>query len=157
MWRREKIYHTIILEQNSHHFADSISWWCHQMETFSGLLAICAGNYSLPGEFPAQRPVTWSFDVFFDLRLNKRLSKQSWGWWFEMLPHPLWHHSNVLMRFPVRKCFMFIHISLKFVSKGPTDKKKSVLECLWAKTRRNHCLNQIMTQSIRTNYFCFGL
>ena len=34
------------------------------------------------GEFPAQRPMTWSFDVFFDLRLNKRLSKQSWGWWF---------------------------------------------------------------------------
>ena len=34
-----------------------------------------------PGEFPAQRPVTRSFDVFFDLRLNKRLSKQPWGWW----------------------------------------------------------------------------
>ena len=36
----------------------------------------------LCGEFPTQRPVTRSFDVFFDLRLNKRLSKQSWGWWF---------------------------------------------------------------------------
>ena len=36
-----------------------------------------------PGELPAQRPVTRSFDVFFDLRLNKRLSKQPWGWWFE--------------------------------------------------------------------------
>ena len=36
------------------------------------------------GEFPAQRPVTWSFDGFFDLGLNKWLSKQSWGWWFEM-------------------------------------------------------------------------
>ena len=34
-------------------------------------------------EFPAQRPVTQSFNVFFYLRLNKRLSKQSWGWWFE--------------------------------------------------------------------------
>ena len=50
------------------------------METFSALLAICAGN-PIPGEFPAQRPLTRSFDVFFDLRLNKRLSKQSWGWW----------------------------------------------------------------------------
>ena len=38
------------------------------METFSALLAICAGNSPLPGEFPAQRPVTRSFDVFFDLR-----------------------------------------------------------------------------------------
>ena len=46
------------------------------------------------GEFPAQRPVTRRLDVFFDLRLNKRLSKQSWGWWFETLSHPLWRHSN---------------------------------------------------------------
>ena len=45
------------------------------------LLAICAGNSPVPGEFLTQRPVTPSFDVFFDLRLNKRLSKQSWGWW----------------------------------------------------------------------------
>ena len=65
------------------------------METFSALLAICAVNSPVPGEFPAQRPVTWSFDVFFDLRLNKRLSKQSWGWWFEMLSCPLWRHCNV--------------------------------------------------------------
>ena len=67
------------------------------METFSALLAICAGNSPVPGEFPAQRPVTRSFDVFFDLRLNKRLSKQSRGWWFETLPRPLWRHSNVLI------------------------------------------------------------
>ena len=40
----------------------------------------CAGNSPVPGEFPRQRPVTRSFDVFFDLRLNKRLSKQSRGW-----------------------------------------------------------------------------
>ena len=53
----------------------------HQMETFSALLAFCAGNSPVTGEFHAQRPVTRSFDVFFDLRLNRRLSKQSWGWW----------------------------------------------------------------------------
>ena len=41
------------------------------------------GEFTGPGEFPTQRPVTRSFDVFFDLRLNKRLSKQPWGWWFE--------------------------------------------------------------------------
>ena len=70
------------------------AWWRHQMETFSALLAICAGNSPVPGEFPAQRPVTRSFDVFFDLRLNKRLSKQSWGWWFETLSRPLWRHCN---------------------------------------------------------------
>ena len=42
------------------------------METFSTLLAICAGKSPVPGEFPAQRPVTRNFDVFFDLRLNKK-------------------------------------------------------------------------------------
>ena len=64
------------------------------METFSALLAICAGNSPVPGEFPAQRPVTRSFDVFFDPSLNKRLSKHSRGWWFETLSGPLWRHSN---------------------------------------------------------------
>ena len=64
------------------------------METFSALLAICAGNSPVPGEFPTQRPVTRSFDVYFDLRSNKRLSKQSWGWWFETLSCSLWRHRN---------------------------------------------------------------
>ena len=72
-----------------------VSWGCHQMETFSSLRAICAGNSPVSGEFPAQRPVTRSFDIFFDLRLNKRLSKQSWGWWFETLSCPLWRQCNV--------------------------------------------------------------
>ena len=68
------------------------------METFSALLAICVGNSPVPCEFLAQRPVTRRFDVFFDLRLNKRLSKQSWGWWFETLSRPLWRHRNELTR-----------------------------------------------------------
>ena len=72
------------------------SWWRHQMETFSALLAICAGNSPVPGEFPSQRPVTRSF-VFFDLRLNKRLSKQSWCWLFETLSRSLWRHCNVIL------------------------------------------------------------
>ena len=46
------------------------------MEKNSALLAICAGNSPVFGEFPAQRPVTRSFDIIFDLRLNKQLSKQ---------------------------------------------------------------------------------
>ena len=44
------------------------------METFSALLAICAGKSPVPGEIPAQRPVTRRFDNFFDLRMNQRLS-----------------------------------------------------------------------------------
>ena len=53
-----------------------VTWWRHRMERFSALLAICAGNSPVPGEFHTQRPVTRSFDVFFALHLNKRLSKQ---------------------------------------------------------------------------------
>ena len=64
------------------------------METFSAQLAICAGNSSITGEFPARRSVTRSFDIFFYLRLDERLSKQSWGWWFDMLSRPLWRHCN---------------------------------------------------------------
>ena len=53
------------------------AWWRHQMETFSALLALCAGNSPITGEFPSPRSVTRSFDISFDLRLNKRLSKHS--------------------------------------------------------------------------------
>ena len=58
-------------------FLAPATWWRHPMETFSALLAICAGNSPVTGEFPPQRPVTQSFDVFFDLCLNKRLSKHN--------------------------------------------------------------------------------
>ena len=68
--------------------------WHHQMETFFALLALCAGNPAVTDEFPAQSPVTRMFDVFFDLRLSKRLSKQSGGWWFETPSSSLWRHCN---------------------------------------------------------------
>ena len=51
----------------------------------------------LCGEFHAQRPVTRSFDVFFDLRRIKGLNKQSWDWWFETLSRPLWRHNNAVL------------------------------------------------------------
>ena len=42
------------------------------METFSALLTLCVGNSPVAGEFPSQTPVPRSFDIFFDLRVNKR-------------------------------------------------------------------------------------
>ena len=55
----------------------SKAWWRQQMETFSALLALCEGNPPVTGVFPSQRPVAQSFDIFFVMRLNKRLNKQS--------------------------------------------------------------------------------
>ena len=52
------------------------------------------GEFTSPDEFPTQRPVIRSFDVFFDLRLNKQLSKQPWSWWFEMPSWSLWRQCN---------------------------------------------------------------
>ena len=66
------------------------------------------GNSPVSGEFPAQRPVTRSFDIFFDLRLNKRLSKQSWGWWFETLSCPLWRPCNVFLY--IGACYLYLVI-----------------------------------------------
>ena len=63
--------------------------------TFSALLAFWAGNSPITGEFPPQRPVTRSFNVLFDLYLNDRLNRQSWGLWLETPSCSLWrHHSN---------------------------------------------------------------
>ena len=70
------------------------SWWRHQMEIFSTLLTLCAGYSPVTTESSSQRPVTWNFDVFFDLRLDKRLSKQSWGWWLDTTLRSLWRHCN---------------------------------------------------------------
>ena len=58
-------------------WTNTVPWWRHQMEVFSASLARCAGNSPVTGEFHTQRPVTRSFDVFFDIRLIKRLSIQT--------------------------------------------------------------------------------
>ena len=68
------------------------------MEIFSALLTLCVGNSPVTGEFPSQRPVMRNFAVFLDQGLNKRLSKQSWGWWFETQSRSLWRHCNGLYR-----------------------------------------------------------
>ena len=90
-----------------------VSWWRHQMETFSVLLALCVGNSPVPGEFPTQRPVTRSFDVFFDLHTNKGLSKQWWGWWLETPLCPLWRHCNV-------NSFFFHHQAIIWTNNNQT-------------------------------------
>ena len=71
------------------------SGWRNQMETFFALLALCEGNPPVTSGFLTQRPVTRGFDVFFDLCLNKRLSKHSRHRWFETPSRSLWRHCSV--------------------------------------------------------------
>ena len=58
-----------------------------------------AGNSPVTDEFPSQRTVTRSFDVFFDLRQNIRLCKQSRRRWFDTQSRSLWRHCNGWLRF----------------------------------------------------------
>ena len=122
-------------------------WWCpkhcteNMMTSWNGNIFCITGHlrgkFTGPGEFPAQRPVMRSFDIFFGLRLNKWLSKQSWGWWFETLSHPLWRHcnetaNNTIPTFPFKllayfiisykqwctwrcKCFRYNHFPVRYI------------------------------------------
>ena len=56
------------------------------------------GEFIGPSEFPTQRPVMRTFDVFFDLRLNQRLRKQPWGWWCETPSWSLWRQCNAVKK-----------------------------------------------------------
>ena len=77
---------------NSHcKLHDEVIKWKHFPRN---CMALYAGNSPVTGEFPAQRPVTWSFNVFFNLRLDKRLSKQLRGWSFKKPTRLLWRLCN---------------------------------------------------------------
>ena len=83
------------------------TWWRHQMEKFSALLAFGAGYSPVTVEFPAPRPVTRSFDVFFDLRLNQQIRKRWRRRWFETPSPSLWHHCNVSSQSMCMCSFLF--------------------------------------------------
>ena len=109
--------------------------------TFSALLALCAGNSSVTGEFSSQRPVTRSFGVFFDLDLNKRLSKQSKRWGFETPSCSLWRHRNVR-----QKCWELLH--------GPcsnlvTDIHLGSLSCRFKHSTAINCHFKVITHCVR--------
>ena len=69
---------------------DDVIKWNH----FPRYWPFVRGNHRSRWIPRTQRPVTRSFDVFFDLRLNKRLNKQQWDWWFETPPWSLWRQCN---------------------------------------------------------------
>ena len=126
------------------------SWWRHQMERniFRVTGPLC-GEFTGPGEFPSQRPVTRSFDVFFDLRLNKRLSKQPWGWWFETPPWSLW-----------RQCYVYPHIFIRLHKASPKfESGSSARVTIWgfvyqkqvSSTGKSNCFPPMALQKILIN------
>ena len=114
------------------------------METFSVLLAICAVNAWVIGEFPTQRPMMRSFDVFY-LRLNKRLSKQWWGWRFETQWRWLWRHCNAMQRPSNAELWLIFYVSLnkhlnKHFYRGQFWPSGIVIACVCVSVRVSVCL-----------------
>ena len=119
------------------------------MKTFSALLAFFAGYSTVTGEFPAQKPVTRSFDVFFHLCMNKRLSKQSWGWWFEMPSRSLWRHRNDINGF----CMIYEWCEWCVTQWKATDNSRMINKpCRFAcKTKSQNCISHTSLWYIRQN------
>ena len=143
------------------------------METVSASLASYAGNSPVTGEFPSQSTMTQSFDIFFDLRLNKRLSKQPWGWWYETLSLPLWRRRNVVDY--RKRCINSVRLTCKmnnieYANMGhkaekPCHPRKSPLNCksnphkngfqplnYWVSRQWcRECANEIWNRNSKTN------
>ena len=141
-----------------------VAWWRHQMETFSAFLVLCGGNPPVTGGFPSQRPVTRSFGVFFDLSLNKRLSKQPRRRWFETPSRSLWRHSNGTAYFQMcsgyiyghwaigqGSCMVFIRISRRKILKQISRKLYSLLEVRLLEHKRSFSIYCVVFTGHITN------
>ena len=115
------------------------------MEVFSSSLALCAGNSPVTGEFPSQRAVTLNFDVFFDLRLNKRLSKQSRCRWFGTASQSLWRHCN---GHTLYKCILYSVIINTQTNQNQTEVRTH------ASGLGNHCWLAHEFRKLKKNKHC---
>ena len=84
---------------SSRHWKHSTSETDHGIPGIKVVMTSSNGNIfrvtsPLCGEFTRTKASDAELWWVFYLRLNKRLSKQSWGKWFEMSSRPLWHHCN---------------------------------------------------------------
>ena len=104
------------------------------------------GEFTVSGEFPAQRLVARSSDVFFDLRPNNRLSKQPWGWLFGTLSCPLWRHCNDRTQEPtVRPYALFIQSNTY-----PVIKMISIIRMATTQNERRPTTVLLLTSVIRS-------
>ena len=106
----ETLYLTCLIQLYSFHFFFMLNAvfrnlsdkTCYMMTSSNGNFFRVTSH--LCGEFTGHRgtPLTNAsdaeLDVFFDLHLNKRLSKQSRRRWFENPSRSSWRHCNVIIR-----------------------------------------------------------
>ena len=122
MWRF-KVYRVKLGQTFRNNYGTS---WNIMMTSSNGSIfrvtdPLC-GNSPVTGEFPLQRPVTRSFKVFFDLRLNKRLNKQSRRLWFETRSRSLWRHCDI-------RIIPYIGQHWDVVCSSLLDDRRSWLKC----------------------------
>ena len=134
--------HTMMTSSNSYHTV--MTSWNGRIFRVAGLLrGEFTGRRWIP--YPAQWQVTRSFDVFFDLHLNKRFSKQSRGWWFETHLRSLWYHCNG-EQFP-RNVQDSNHENMFAICRSIQKRtQKEIFNRLWIMPMRNsvcttHCIN----------------
>ena len=107
--------------------SNGILWQFIMMTSSNGnifrVTGLLCGEFPGPGEFPAQWPVTRSFEVFFDLRPDKRLSKQSWGWWSETPSSSLWRHRNVVQKTTQKHVVKWLNCTSILLRRGPSSNR----------------------------------
>ena len=111
-------YHIVVGADHLKKYCDQTQWtYMYSSMIWKSKSMMTSSNGSifhvigpLCGDFPSKRPVTRSSHVFFGLRLNKRLSKQWWGWWCEMPSRSSWRHRDALL---VYTCLYHCDLSLQ--------------------------------------------
>ena len=105
-------------------------------------------EFTAPGEFPSQRPVTRSFDAFFDLCQNKQVSKQSRDWWSETPSSSLWRQCNGFEKQSITACHK-LHIGGVVCYRHTGIQLLPVIHCRRGKTLyslcnpRDHCTHSL--------------
>ena len=113
-----------------HWFHKSIAMMTSSNENISALLDLYEGNPPVTGGFPLQRPVTRSFGVFFDRRLNKRLGKHSRRGWFETPSRSLWRQCNV--------CFLYTATTELIVRRRTNHARQKKMTCFLINLKNSH-------------------
>ena len=120
------------------------SWWGHQMETFSVLLALCAGNSLVTGEFPSQRPVTQGFDVFFVcVWTNGWVNNRDAG---DLRRHHT-HYNVIILIAMLKKCWHLQNVMVSGTHGLPSGLNHKFLELL------NYC--SLATHAMEFDHDCF--